>query len=399
MGDRHATAYRTFRMAGLCAAAVALCLSLGGCRLGYIMHAAMGQARLLCGSEPLAKVEARGLLDKTQLQRAQLIQEVRDFAETDLGLKKTDNYSTIYPKPLKNPIWNISAAPKDKLKPVTWWFPIVGNLPYLGYFDHDRAEAERLKLEKEGNDVVLRRVAAYSTLGWFSDPITMNMLKWQPTLLVEIIIHELTHATLYVKGQSAFNEGLAQFIGVEGAVLFLNKTQGPDSPDARLAAGVAHDERIFSHFLDGLYSRLEKLYNSSVSFDEKLVKREEIYDLEVARFQVLAKQFQTTEFKNFGSNPINNALLISYGLYHRNFDLFRRVYEHKDKSIKKMLDFFIQLSKENHADLLEATRSWLKEQTGEKRAALAIRRTSWNNDKTAVWKMAMSAVPETGAGH
>lgn len=380
MGGRQTTASHAFRIAGLCAVVAALCLSLGGCRLGYIMHAAMGQAELLCGSESLAKVEAQGVLDEKQIQRARLIQEVKKFAEHELGLKKTDNYSTLYPKPLKNPIWNISAAPKDRLKPVTWWFPIVGNLPYLGYFDHDKAEAEKLKLEKEGNDVVLRSVAAYSTLGWFSDPITMNMLDWQPAWLAQVVIHELTHATLYVKGQSAFNEGLAQFIGVEGAVLFLTRTRGADDAQARLAAGVAHDEQIFSHFLEGVFSQLETLYNSSVSYDDKLVRREEIYDLEVARFQVMEEQFQTNHFNNFGSYPINNALLISYGMYHRNFDLFRQVYEYKDRDIKKMLDFFIQLSKENHPDLLEATRSWLKEQSEERRARRAIRMFGWNKD-------------------
>ena len=113
---------------------------------------------------------------------------------------------------------------------VTWWFPVVGNMPYLGFFDLEKARAEKEKWVQKDLDVIIGRADAYSTLGWFQDPVTRNLLQGSQVDLAETILHEMTHTTLYVKGQGAFNEGLAVLVGKVGTHRFMEKTYGPSHP-------------------------------------------------------------------------------------------------------------------------------------------------------------------------
>ncbi len=337
---------------------------LGGCRIAYLFHAATGQIKLLAGAEDIAK--AAGSLNEEQAERVELIRQVKAFAERELGIKQTENYSTIYPRPLENPIWALSAAPRDRLTLKTWWFPVVGNMPYLGFFEKARADERAEKLESEGYDVVVRRASAYSTLGWFRDPITMNMLRYQPAVLAEVIIHELTHATVYVKGQAAFNEGLAEFMGIMGAVRYFEALRGPDDPQTKLAAGVAHDEAIFSMFLDLLLGRLEAVYDSSLPYEEKMRKRDEVYAQGLEELRRSESEFKTDLYRNFGQGPVNNARLLSAGLYHRNFGLFHEVYLRKDRDLKSFLLFFRDFVEDGRGNMLDNVRKWL---AGQKREA------------------------------
>lgn len=346
------------------------------------MHAAWGQARLLSGSEPIEKVEESGTLDPKQIERVRQIQEIKEFAEKNLGIKKTDNYTTIYPKPLQDPIHTVSAAPKDKLRLKTWWFPIIGRMPYLGFFDRNKAEAEKRKLSGQGYDVILRSAAAYSTLGWFKDPITLNMLQWPLRGLAEIIIHELTHVTLYAKGQTEFNEGFAQFVGMMGAVQFLEESVGKDSRQTLIAENLVRDELIFSSFLDMLLTELELLYRLPIGYDEKLKLRGSTYEAFMVDFQGIKKRFKTSRYKNFEAAPINNARLLSYGLYHRNFGLFNRVYEAQGKDLKKFVLFFVNLHKTTKESMLDATRQWIREQPAPENASLILQGTVKRGLKT-----------------
>ncbi len=343
-----------------CALILLTLLALSGCRAGYMLHAAWGEAMLLAQSEPVAKAEKRGALDPAQIERTRQIKEIRIFAEQNLGITPTDNYSTIYLEPLTSPVYALSAAPKDELKLKTWWFPVVGNAPYLGFFNRKSAEQEKEKLAGEDYDVMLRSAAAYSTLGWFKDPITMNMLQWPLRTVAETIIHELTHVTLYVKGQSEFNEGFAQFVGMMGAIRFLRANVGDDDPQTLTAEHLVHDERIFSSFLDMTLFSLNAIYESPIGYDEKLSLRQDVYKNLMENYQSIKPQYKTNRFFNFDDEPVNNAMLLSYGLYHRNFCLFERVYDEQDKDLKKFVTFFVELSKTTDGDMLDATRNWLK---------------------------------------
>lgn len=175
-----------------------------------------------------------GLKDDTfsseQRKRLLLVAQVKAFGEKYLGLKKTQNYQKVCLKSRQNPIYIISASPKDRLVRTTWWFPVVGRMPYLGFFDLESAKEKKERPIKKDLGVTLAVADAYSTLGWFKDFVTLNLLEGSTVRLVETILHEMTHTTLYVKGQGEFNEGLANLVGKFGAVLFFQKVYGPFHP-------------------------------------------------------------------------------------------------------------------------------------------------------------------------
>ena len=216
----------------------------------------------------------------------------------------------------------------------------MGDMPYLGFFDLESAKQERNRLTGENLDVSIGISDAYSTLGWFQDPVTLNLLEGSTPDLVETILHEMTHTTLYLKGQGAFNEGLALVVGKVGSVLFLEDVFGPDHPFTEEAKRSIEDERLFSEFLASLMDQLELLYSSPKSYQEKLDLREKVFAGSLEAFKHLKEKFGTDHFDNFGRMPLNNAYILSVGLYHRNFHLFEAVLKKKGGSIKDMLAFF-----------------------------------------------------------
>jgi len=329
-----------------------------GCRLSYVFHAAAGQFRLLHNSIPVKEALEDDSLEEDQKARLRLVARIKDFGEKELGLKKTQNYETVYLESAQAPVYMVSASPKDRLDRITWWFPVVGDMPYLGFFDLNKAKAEKEKLVKKDLDVIVGRADAYSTLGWFKDPVTLNLVTGSTVDLVETILHEMTHTTLYVKGQGEFNEGLAVLVGKVGAFHFLKKTVGPAHPLTLKAQKSIEDERLFSPFLKALLEKLKYLYDSPVSYQAKLIQREEIFACSLEAFNSLKKSFQTDHFTRFGASRMNNAYLMSIGLYHENFLLFESVLEKNGNSIRETMIFFKDLAREE-GDMMKRTRDWL----------------------------------------
>lgn len=315
-------------------------------RVVYIVHAVNGHYRILNDSIPIQEGLQADSLDADQKDKLRLVGRVKHFGERELGLKRTSNYDTVYLDSNRPPLYTISASPKDRLERITWWFPVVGKIPYLGFFDRQRAEVEREKLLQRDLDVVMGRAQAYSTLGWFRDPVTLNLLDGAIPDLVEVILHEMTHTTIYVAGQGEFNEGLANLVGKIGALQFLEHDYGPGHPLTREAALSVEDERIFSRFLDELLEGLAELYRDAIGYSEKLTGRERIFARAMEQFGHLKKDMNTDRYLPFGQQGLNNAYLLALGLYHRRFNLFETVYDRKGRSIKEMIPFFKELAKE-----------------------------------------------------
>lgn len=326
-----------------------------GCRFTYLLHAAAGQFRLLHDSVPVEEALKTNALSPEKKDRLRLVARIKDFGEKELGLRETQNYQTVYLKSRKGPVYIISASPKDRLSRITWWFPVVGDMPCLGFFDMESARAEKEGLVRKDLDVAIGMADSYSTLGWFKDPVTLNLIEGSTLNLVETILHEMTHATLFVKGQGEFNEGLAVLVGRVGALHFLERTYGPHHPITIEARRSIEDERIFSSFLASLLEKLERLYNSPIGYHEKLAGREKIFASSVERFRRLKGSLQTRRFSHFGSAEMNNAYLISLGLYHRHFHLFDAVLKERGGSIRETLLFFQDLAREE-GDLLKRAR-------------------------------------------
>jgi predicted aminopeptidase len=168
----------------------------------------------------------------------------------------------------------------------------------------------------------------------------------------------MTHSTLYVKGQGEFNEGLAVLVGKVGAFLFFKKTVGPTHPLTLKAQESIEDERLFSPFLKALLEKLKHLYDSPVNYQAKLIEREEIFTRSLEEFNSLKNSLHTDHFTRFGTVKLNNAYLMTVGLYHENFRFFESVLEKNGNSIRETLIFFKDLAREE-GDMMKRTRDWL----------------------------------------
>ncbi len=325
---------------------------LSGCSLSYIMHAAAGQIRILHHAVPLQQALNDPDLKPLEKERLLLVEQIKEFGERELGLTSTDNYETVYLGLETNPVYTVTAAHKTRLELVTWWFPVVGRMPYLGYFDPEAAEDRKRKLEDKGLDVVVWPAEAYSTLGWFQDPVHRNLLTKDPVELAETILHEMTHATLYVKGRPAFNETLASLVGKRGALAFIEAAFGKDSAEAADARAMIRDERRFSEFMEGLVSQLTSLYSRSLSDEEKLTLREKVFQEAVAAFHDLDQELETELFRGFGSWGLNNAYILAVALYHQHYNLFEAVLEDHNGSISGSLETFRMLSEKQGDPIL-----------------------------------------------
>lgn len=334
-------------------------LILPGCRLVYLFRVAAGQFQLLNGAIPVEDALKLDSLSESLKGQLSLVKKVKAFGETELGLKETANYGTVNLDPNRGRIYALSASYKDRLVPVTWWFPVIGSLPYIGFFDLESARGEQRKLLELDLDTVIGRVEAYSTLGWFKDPLTLNLIENSTVDLVETILHEMTHATFYLKGQGEFNEGLATLVGKKGAFLFAKETYGPAHPLTLEAQKSIEDEQVFSSFLCPLLSDLDQLYDSSLTYQEKLKEREKVFALSLERFKSLSGKFQTGRFVRFGQGPLNNAVLVSLAVYHGHYPLFERALQQSGDSIPTLLRMMRTMSREEK-DMMIVIQEWLE---------------------------------------
>lgn len=253
MRSNSATRPRTPRPAAALACAVAGLLSTG-C---YLAHLADGQARLLFRREPLEAVLADPATPPDLAERLRLAAEVRTFAR-ELGLEVRDQYTSYVDWPGDRVVTTVVAARPGEVEARPFWFPIVGRVPYKGFFDPARAEREAAGLRAEGLDTCLVPVLAYSTLGWFADPLTAPLARLAPSRLAETLLHELLHATVFVGGQADFNEGLATFVGQEAAVRFFALREG-EGGDERERKRVDEDRRVAGLLLE-FRGRVRALY-------------------------------------------------------------------------------------------------------------------------------------------
>jgi predicted aminopeptidase len=203
------------------ASALALGVLLVGCGgTGYVLRLGWTEARILARREPIAELLAGNEVTPALRERLRLVLAARRFAADRLGLSVGESYATFAEVGREAIVHVVSAAHRDRLEAVTWWYPIAGRVPYRGFFAAANAEAAAARLAADGLDVDVREAVAFSTLGWFADPLLSTTAEAAPVPLVETILHELFHATLYVPGASAFNESAATFVGHRGAIAF-----------------------------------------------------------------------------------------------------------------------------------------------------------------------------------
>ena len=294
-------------------ALLAGCMAMGGGT--YLARAAWSEARILLRREPIEDILARSGIDAAHADRLRLALAVREFARDALGLRVGDSYSTFVDIDGTAPVHVLSAAYRDRLEAYLWRYPIVGRLPYRGFFDRGAADAAAARLEADGLDVEIRPAAAFSTLGWFADPLLSSTAAEPPVGLAEMIIHELFHATAWRAGDPAFNESAANWAGHRGAIAFFCPG-GPGADDAhcREARRRWEETRARGRVFARLAARLRRLYAGAPSARVR----------EQVRTRLAARAGAALEARRLGRStelsPPNNARLLGLQLYTTGLD-------------------------------------------------------------------------------
>ncbi len=266
-------------------------------------------------------------LDAVTRGKLELVVEARTFAGRDLNLDVGDSYTSYADIGRDTLALVISASPPDRLAAYTWWFPIVGHVPYKGFFSLEAARKEQRKLEEKNYDTYLRTTSAFSTLGWFPDPLLNTVLRQDSVTLVETVIHEVTHNTLFVSGHVKFNESFANFVGSVGAIEFFCQ-RAQDEALCQAARDGWNDTVVLSVFLDQLWDDLETLYAEGLPVGDLLTRRESLLAESAERFkEEYAPQMRTSSFARYDPTRLNNASLVARHLYYHRLPLFQDIYE------------------------------------------------------------------------
>jgi predicted aminopeptidase len=260
--------------------------------------------------------------DSDTLAFVERVEDIRRFALEELGLKASKNYTRYVELDRDYLAAVVSACAADSFTRHEWHFPVVGTVPYKGFFNLADARKEAAKLASQGLDVWIRGVDAFSTLGWFKDPLYSYMKDYTDYQLAELLIHELFHATAFVKGRVQFNEQLAEFVGTRGGRLYIETRFGADSPEYRSIDSAAADSRAFRQFLAGLGAELETIYaREDLDRDTKLKEKERIIKTSQERFEAeYESRFLSGNYRGFANTPVNNAYLDLFRLYHEDHE-------------------------------------------------------------------------------
>jgi len=308
----------------------------------YAVSQGKGQLSMVLDSKPIAQVLVDSSFPDSLKQKLQLVTEIKQFAVDSLGINPSDNYSEFYDQYDKPMLLTVSACEPYSFKPKEWTFPFLGTVSYKGFFNKNKARKEMMELQMHGYDIDVYSPSGWSTLGWFKDPVLSTMLKRSDGSLANLIIHELTHGTLYVKDNVTFNENLANFIGDKGAAQFLIYKYGKNSKQFIEYEQDKKDEKIYNeHILKGM-ERLDSLYSSFTDKDterfKKQKKNETIFQivLEVNRLPLHKKQ---RYFKySLQAFYEKNAFCMAFRRYDSQQEVFEKKYrENYNSNIRRYL--------------------------------------------------------------
>ena len=290
---------------------------LSGC---YYLQAARGQMEILHKREPIDEVVAADGTSAELSDRLLLVADARQFSIDVLGLPDNDSYRGYADLERDYVVWNVIAVPEFSLAPKRWCYPVAGCVSYRGYFSPDSARRKADALRKDGYDVALGGVAAYSTLGKFDDPVLSTMMHWGNVDLVAVIFHELAHQLLYVKDDSGFNESFATAVEEFGVERWLESRQQADElADWRERRAL---RARFSALVADSRTDLGEIYDADIGDDEKRrLKRERLLDLANDARAIFADSASTAP--TWLADELNNARLASTTLYHGRLPEFR----------------------------------------------------------------------------
>ncbi len=332
----------------------------------YLLRAAWEEGRILAHRRPIVDVIADPATPDPVRSRLRIVLAARAFAQDSVGLRAKQSFTTYSRLDHDTLVLVLSGAYRDKLQAYTWWFPIVGRVPYKGYFDFRAARAAAKDLYTDGFDVYLRPSPAFSTLGFFNDPVLSTSLRADSIDIANTVIHELTHNTFYASGQAVFNESFANFVGARGSAWFF-RARG-DTASAAEADARWGDGKIMARFWAQLYHSIDSAYKAHPGDDDvargtRIAARDTIYTR--ARQELvftIGPQLRTIGPRVLERMRLDNAALLAHRIYLTDVDLFDDLWARDTQNLRRTVADVIRIAKSNRKDPFGALRKELTRQ-------------------------------------
>jgi predicted aminopeptidase len=310
------------------------------------MRAAYEQSKILLARRPIDTVIRDPSTSQEDRNKLEFVRSAREFA-SQIGLKPGDSFTTYSDIGKETLAWVVVASRRDAFALHTWWFPIVGTVPYKGFFDQEDAKEQAKKLEDRGYESSVRGTEAFSTLGWFNDPVLSTTLRNPAYRIVNTVIHESVHTTVWIKDNVPFNETLASFVGSQAGVEFFAKRLAalkPDDPQRAeletLFKASEQDQRFQSEFagvITTLYQELSKLYaDKQLSSEQKIEQRSTVFD-------GIMKPFRTKYPQMTALRRINNAEILQFTIYMTKLELFEKLFSNVSRSWPEFFNRIFQI--------------------------------------------------------
>ena len=338
------------------AAIVALISAPTGC---YLSRGAWEEAKILSRREPISEIVTRPGVSEETKAKLKLVLAARTYAKDSLKLRVKDSFTTYSRLDHDTLVLLLSAAYRDTLKAYTWWFPIVGRVPYKGYFDFDEARRTAEEMKRDGFDTYLRPADAFSTLGFFNDPLLSTTLKSDTLSLANTVIHEVTHNTFYASGQAPFNESFAMFVGARGSAAFF-RSRGQEEA-ARRVEERWQDDKLLARFWGSIIRSLDSAYAANAaSKAARIAARDTVYQrARIILVRDIGPALRTINPRYAERVPLDNAALLARRVYASDLDLFDRIYEREGKDLKRAIGRVIGVARKNKDDPFAGLRAWL----------------------------------------
>jgi predicted aminopeptidase len=326
----------------------------------YLIRGAIAEAAILARRRPIPLIVSDTTVPAATRVKLRLVLDARDFAVRALGLEARESFTTFTQLERDTLVLVVSAARRDTLAPYTWWFPIVGRVPYKGFFDFAEARRERETLQARGFDTYMRPASAFSTLGWFNDPLLSTTLRDDTLGLANTVLHELTHNTLFVPSKVTFNESLANFVGARGAAAFFRARGQPAA--AREVERQWEDEKQLSSFWLTAARAVDSAFAAHPADSATRVAAGDTVYMRLRRLLVeeLAPYMPTYSKEGLRRMQLDNASLLAHRVYAADLWLFDEVWRRTGGDVRRAV-FQISRLVRGAEDPFDAVRAWVVE--------------------------------------
>ncbi len=311
--------------------------------VSYYSQAARGQLHILTSRQAIADLLADASIDNELKQKLRLATALKEFAVNELGLPATANFDTYVELERDHVVWNVFATPEFSLNPVNWCYPIAGCVSYRGYFDEANAQRYANKLEQEGYDVYTGGVDAYSTLGWFDDPLLSTVMDRADYQLAGLIFHELAHQVVYLKGDTTFNESFATAVEREGVKRWLRSIEKTE-----LLSSAQQDQARQAEFLQLVLryqERFDALYAQQLPDAQKRIAKIELQGALRTEYEQIKNAWQGySGYDSWIYSSLNNAQLSTVASYNTLVPFFSKELESVDGNLPAFYGLVAELA-------------------------------------------------------